>query len=644
MSQLALELIAQEKVAQTGRLDLGNCGLTPKNPLLHRVWQELGALTHLEILILSNEWNEWNSEDVGWKMIESNNKGEKNNLEEHPSSLQELNNLHTYVCNGEWQISQIPQFAAPEKMLHLYLGECQITKLENLDKLINLQILFLYNNKISKLENLDSLTSLEILYVGNNQITKIENLEQLSNLRELWIGSNQIVDIGLMEQFRNLVTLDLSNNQITDVSYLQTLVRLEELIIGNNPIATTQPIAKLFPQLKYLNIGTTPIKNKYSYCLWHFSINEYQCIKKIEALIPTNTQFVVFIGENGDGKTSILQALGLGLHESTDLTHNEKGLPDSKVYTTYQIYKKIVRNVPNQAIREPGYQEKMLSYSKVPYPILSSFISLPHFAAYGAARLSISERKALQNPLLNLMTEKAKLYDISETWLRDLSVNEPQKFESVCKILVSLLPNVSAIRKKEPNKILSDLVFIEKGVAVSLQQLSAGHKSLVLMIGDMMARLSKAQPEILDPRDYAGIVLIDELEAHLHPTWQKHLPQILSTTFPKVQFIVTTHSAITLLGMPANTVVYKVGRTEEAGTTIELMDIDFTNLLPNHILSSPLFGLDILPAANTNTNDIVTTDTYEEEQGHQSIRQRLKELAQKLEQQQADEGGIDEKN
>jgi len=74
------------------------------------------------------------------------------------------------------------------------------------------------------------------------------------------------------------------------------------------------------------------------------------------------------------------------------------------------------------------------------------------------------------------------------------------------------------------------------------------------------------------------------------------------------------------------------------------MDIDFTNLLPNHILSSPLFGLDILPAANTNTNDIVTTDTYEEEQGHQSIRQRLKELAQKLEQQQADEGGIDEKN
>ncbi len=55
MSQIALDLIAQEATQKTGYLDLGNCGLTQDNPLLEQVWQELGKLIHLETLILSNE-------------------------------------------------------------------------------------------------------------------------------------------------------------------------------------------------------------------------------------------------------------------------------------------------------------------------------------------------------------------------------------------------------------------------------------------------------------------------------------------------------------------------------------------------------------------------------------------------------------
>ena len=162
---------------------------------------------------------------------------------------------------------------------------------------------------------------------------------------------------------------------------------------------------------------------------------------------------------------------------------------------------------------------------------------------------------------------------------------------------------------------------------MELKNLSAGHKSIVLMIGNMIMRLAEAQPEITNPKDFAGIILIDELETHLHPKWQKEFPKILSETFPKVQFIVTTHSAITLLGMPKNTVFFKVTRTEEAGTQIERLEIDMENLLPNQILTSPLFDLDVLPAYNKNVSEIDTADTYQETQRRKDLDNKLKELA-----------------
>jgi predicted ATP-binding protein involved in virulence len=68
------------------------------------------------------------------------------------------------------------------------------------------------------------------------------------------------------------------------------------------------------------------------------------------------------------------------------------------------------------------------------------------------------------------------------------------------------------------------------------------------MIGDMMLCLFEQQIEVVDPAELAGIVLIDEIDIHLHPKWQKRVPEILHENFPKVQFIVSTHSPIPLLG------------------------------------------------------------------------------------------------
>lgn len=160
---------------------------------------------------------------------------------------------------------------------------------------------------------------------------------------------------------------------------------------------------------------------------------------------------------------------------------------------------------------------------------------------------------------------------------------------------------------------------------VSFSQLAAGNRSIVAMIGDIVSRFYKTQPDVTDPKDFMGIVLIDELELHLHPKWQRELPTMLSTVFPKVQFIASTHSVIPFLGAPEGSVFLKVNRTAEAGIELERVDIDITNLLPNTLLSSPLFDLDNLTQVNNRElSNVRTEDTYADMLSNDEIGARLK--------------------
>lgn len=80
------------------------------------------------------------------------------------------------------------------------------------------------------------------------------------------------------------------------------------------------------------------------------------------------------------------------------------------------------------------------------------------------------------------------------------------------------------------------------GVEFSVLQLSDGERNMLALAGDLSRRLSVLNPELANPNDGAGVVLIDELDLHLHPRWQREAVAKLQTTFPNCQFIVTTHS------------------------------------------------------------------------------------------------------
>lgn len=78
---------------------------------------------------------------------------------------------------------------------------------------------------------------------------------------------------------------------------------------------------------------------------------------------------------------------------------------------------------------------------------------------------------------------------------------------------------------------------------IKLDQLSEGEKLVFLMVSDISRRLVIANPSLKDVlKDGKGIVLIDEIEQHLHPAWQRTIVSALTKTFPSLQFIVTTHS------------------------------------------------------------------------------------------------------
>jgi predicted ATP-binding protein involved in virulence len=418
-------------------------------------------------------------------------------------------------------------------------------------------------------------------------------------------------------------------------------INLLEIIQSANDNFTTINDILLFEAKNAMYSSYDWLKNLYEYknqeekqqfsspillfALKYFSISNFQCIKHIEAQLPIDAQFIVFTGENGDGKTSILQALSLGFYNTKDLRDNEKGNTETAITVQYKA-------------NENSYHNEIYNNPKFPilYSLRNNIEGLKNFAAYGASRLqlesveSADNQKLLRSPIFNLFYSNAILQNI-ERWLRTrLLKGETERYNSVIELLVKLLPNVTAIEREDT---ADDVIFVytEKGIKIPIEHLSSGHKSIVAMIGDMVIRLSSAQPEITNPKDFAGIVLIDELETHLHPKWQKEFPKILSDTFPKVQFIVTTHSAITLLGMPKNTVFFKVTRTEEEGTQIERLEIDVENLTPNLLLSSPIFGLaDIFSVQNKGMENVHTGNFYDEKDTRQQAKDKIRSLYKQL--------------
>lgn len=135
---------------------------------------------------------------------------------------------------------------------------------------------------------------------------------------------------------------------------------------------------------------------------------------------------------------------------------------------------------------------------------------------------------------------------------RDLDLQHPQ-LRAVREAVAALMPGFTNLRiERDP----SPAMVVTKGdVELRLDQLSDGERNLIALAGDLARRLVIANPEHPSPRETEAVILIDEVEQHLHPALQRKVIPSLQRAFPKAQLIVTTHSPQVLSSVPASSVV-----------------------------------------------------------------------------------------
>lgn len=124
---------------------------------------------------------------------------------------------------------------------------------------------------------------------------------------------------------------------------------------------------------------------------------------------------------------------------------------------------------------------------------------------------------------------------------------------------------------------------------VTLSQLSDGYQSTMAWAGDLVSRLARTYPNTESLLEQEGIVLIDEVDIHLHPTWQRKILNQLRNTFPNIQFIVTTHSPlVTASAGEGELFVLKKQQNQVVLEPEEAVQ----GWRADQILTSPLFGLE----------------------------------------------------
>ncbi len=302
-------------------------------------------------------------------------------------------------------------------------------------------------------------------------------------------------------------------------------------------------------------------------------------VKKFEGIIetgfegvPIDTKWLFFIGENSYGKTTLLKSIAIGFI----------GKDDEDV----ELFKPYIDN-------GIGIEYFCHNRSKI-HNIGNSFKPFNHLACYGPSRLQIQTDQT-QNDVAKKSTTTYSLFN-SDGILLNIEyelliwyLEKSPKFDVVKNAILKLIPYLADIQIDQPNR---KILYIEKepieDIAsykpVNFEQLASGFRSIIAMVGDMMIRLFKSQPNVVEPSELAGIVIIDELDLHWHPKMQREIPKLLSAIFPKVQFIASTHSLVPLLGAPENSVLLKVNRTMEEGITVERVDIDFQALSSDTML------------------------------------------------------------
>lgn len=338
-------------------------------------------------------------------------------------------------------------------------------------------------------------------------------------------------------------------------------------------------------------------------------ISNFFSVENVDLSEIGGAKEVYFLGENGDGKSLILMAIYLAFnrHFIADDTEKEE---TGRVVDILKHNKSL--NISGVDSRNRKFGESNVGY----------FSSL---FAYGTHRGRYSTDEAEQYGFMSLFDSNQTLTN-PISWLKDQYLLDLEKnLDSINMVgevkdlpssfSVKLLENMffELLEKNVVIKIEGNgISFIEKGTKLNFDQLSEGYKSIIIFVSDLLFRLQKDQPETDMVEDLFGVVLVDEIDLHLHPKWQRVIIRKLRTLLPRVQFMFTTHSPTIIQGASDDAVIYRVYRNSNDGKT-RVSDPyfrkDLNHLMVNTLLTSPLFGME--NSRLDSENDYAdTSDTY----------------------------------
>jgi energy-coupling factor transporter ATP-binding protein EcfA2 len=350
------------------------------------------------------------------------------------------------------------------------------------------------------------------------------------------------------------------------------------------------------------------------------TIEDYGNIEELRLNIKSKkNQWIFITGENGSGKTNLLRAIG------TTLGHRLLSLKELNKNPHFSVDVKLLskdgdfdfsrnKNYEARGKRTPITQG-LAMYG--PYRLDTTIDKISKVNFY--KKLS---KEGMFRSLFNTAEGLLSIDKQFEFWKkgikRDRKYLEDRKyfFESV---LTDIIPNLVGVNFSSEINEHTNYIFeepeSEKFFFNTWDELSSGTKSSIGLIGDIMIRFYHQQKNILDPSEFKGVVLIDEIDLHLHPLGQKKLVENLGKTFPNIQFIVTTHSPIPLLGANYESNFFKVKRVQNKVRieNLEFIEKYIGELLPNQLLTSDLFGLDSLTSVrNKDKVNVYTGSTITE--------------------------------
>lgn len=312
---------------------------------------------------------------------------------------------------------------------------------------------------------------------------------------------------------------------------------------------------------------------------------EFRCFADYQ--ITFADRFNLLIGDNGCGKSAILEALAVAaggfLLEIPGTLPNEKrhiqkddvryvSLAMGQTPIKFSEYQTMVwaqGYVNQQKVNWARYRDKRTNrkdsnqITKVVEQLVETAASptclLPAIAYYGTGRLwkqlKSTEKKTLglstrfdgYQDCLNPASDQKRLFSWFKT--QELAALQKQEtrhtLEAVRQSIISMIPDAKwAVWDLDWDELRIELDTDNTPKNIPFRLLSDGYRNMIGMVADIAYRMAMLNPQLESQviQQTEGMILIDEIDLHLHPIWQRKVVEQLLKTFPKVQFIATTHS------------------------------------------------------------------------------------------------------